>query len=55
MVEREIEELGSAGELVLPVGELRGQGLNLQPGALPYREVGVLHRQLGGHQAIEEP
>ena len=46
-IEREVEDLRRVVELPAPVGELPLQGLAGEPAALPDREVGVLHRQLG--------
>ena len=46
-VGRQIEQLGSAGQLTSPVGELRGERAVSEPRSLPLGEVRVLDRQRG--------
>jgi hypothetical protein len=50
-VGRQLQLRRRAGERLPPVGELRGEHLARQPGALPAGEVGVLERQLGQRAA----
>ena len=42
----QLQVRGRAGELLLPVVNLPLERVAMQPGALPHREVGVLHGQL---------
>ena len=47
MVQGQLQVRRGAGELPLPVAELRLQAVTLQPSPLPGGKVGVLNRQLG--------